>query len=247
MVPPPTGRHKPVHVIVELDVIEKEMPISEGVTYKFWTFGGTVPGKFIRVLPATGYLIAYDDPVGMARGQRANGNGVALDERALGLRLDAGERRAQLMRRVRGELAVRGQQAAEPARRRVEAVGHLVQVGHPVPAAERTGVAPAEPRRRLGELLDRPAQPPAAPGGGEERVLAVGVVDESAHHAARTAAEQARKAAIEAGVAAEQGHQLGGADALAAIATLRPNRSSRNPWMPVAPAWAPRRAGRPDP
>ena len=49
MVPPPTGRHAPAKVIVELDVIEKEMPISEGVTYTFWTFGGTVPGKFIRV------------------------------------------------------------------------------------------------------------------------------------------------------------------------------------------------------
>jgi nitrite reductase (NO-forming) len=49
MVPPPTGRHAPARVIVELDVIEKEMPISEGVTYTFWTFGGTVPGKFIRV------------------------------------------------------------------------------------------------------------------------------------------------------------------------------------------------------
>lgn len=49
MVPPPTGRHAPAHVIVELDVIEKELPISEGVTYTFWTFGGTVPGKFIRI------------------------------------------------------------------------------------------------------------------------------------------------------------------------------------------------------
>jgi nitrite reductase (NO-forming) len=49
MVPPPTGRHAPAKVIVELDVVEKEMPISEGVTYTFWTFGGTVPGKFIRV------------------------------------------------------------------------------------------------------------------------------------------------------------------------------------------------------
>src|SRR4249919_3808939 len=49
MVPPPTGRHAPAHVIVELDVVEKEMPISEGVTYTFWTFGGTVPGKFIRI------------------------------------------------------------------------------------------------------------------------------------------------------------------------------------------------------
>jgi nitrite reductase (NO-forming) len=30
-------------------VVEKEMPISEGVSYTFWTFGGTVPGSFIRV------------------------------------------------------------------------------------------------------------------------------------------------------------------------------------------------------
>jgi nitrite reductase (NO-forming) len=49
MVPPPTGRNYPAKVIVELEVIEKELPISEGVTYTFWTFGGSVPGKFIRV------------------------------------------------------------------------------------------------------------------------------------------------------------------------------------------------------
>ena len=48
-VPPPTGRKKPAKVIVELEVIEKDMPISEGVSYTFWTFGGTVPGSFIRV------------------------------------------------------------------------------------------------------------------------------------------------------------------------------------------------------
>src|SRR3546814_11268847 len=39
----------PAKVIVGLEVIEKEMPISEGVSYTFWTFGGTVPGSFIRV------------------------------------------------------------------------------------------------------------------------------------------------------------------------------------------------------
>ena len=48
-VPPPTGRKAPARVIVELEVVEKEMPISEGVSYTFWTFGGTVPGSFIRV------------------------------------------------------------------------------------------------------------------------------------------------------------------------------------------------------
>ncbi|MBS0225670.1 MAG: nitrite reductase, copper-containing [Proteobacteria bacterium] len=48
-VPPATNRKAPAKVIVELDVVEKEMEISEGVTYTFWTFGGTVPGSFIRV------------------------------------------------------------------------------------------------------------------------------------------------------------------------------------------------------
>ena len=48
-VPPPTNRNYPAKVIVELEVIEKEMPISEGVTYTYWTFGGTTPGSFIRV------------------------------------------------------------------------------------------------------------------------------------------------------------------------------------------------------
>jgi len=48
-VPPPTDRHKPAKVVVHLEVVEKEMPISDGTTYTFWTFGGTVPGSFIRV------------------------------------------------------------------------------------------------------------------------------------------------------------------------------------------------------
>ena len=49
LVPPATGRTAPAKVIVSLDVVEKDMEISEGVTYTFWTFGGTVPGSFIRV------------------------------------------------------------------------------------------------------------------------------------------------------------------------------------------------------
>lgn len=48
-VPPPIRRNYPAKVIVNLEVIEKEMQISEGVSYTFWTFGGTVPGSFIRV------------------------------------------------------------------------------------------------------------------------------------------------------------------------------------------------------
>ena len=48
-VPPAITRKYPAKVIVELEVVEKEMQISEGVSYLFWTFGGTVPGSFIRV------------------------------------------------------------------------------------------------------------------------------------------------------------------------------------------------------
>lgn len=48
-VPPPIERNYPARVIVNLEVIEKEMEIADGVTYRFWTFGGTVPGSFIRV------------------------------------------------------------------------------------------------------------------------------------------------------------------------------------------------------
>ena len=48
-VPPPVNRNYPAKVIVELEVKEVEKPIAEGVMYTFWTFGGTVPGSFIRV------------------------------------------------------------------------------------------------------------------------------------------------------------------------------------------------------
>ncbi len=48
-VPPPITRKTPAKVIVDLEIQEIEMPLSQGVSYTFWTFGGKVPGKFIRV------------------------------------------------------------------------------------------------------------------------------------------------------------------------------------------------------
>lgn len=48
-VPPAVNRDHPAKVIVELEVKEIEKPIADGVMYTFWTFGGTVPGSFIRV------------------------------------------------------------------------------------------------------------------------------------------------------------------------------------------------------
>lgn len=48
-VPPPTHRTYATKVIVELEAVEKTMRLADGVDYTFWTFGGTVPGSFIRV------------------------------------------------------------------------------------------------------------------------------------------------------------------------------------------------------
>jgi len=48
-VPPPVNRDYPAKVIVDLEVRELDMEISEDVTYTFWTFGRTVPGSFIRI------------------------------------------------------------------------------------------------------------------------------------------------------------------------------------------------------
>ncbi|MBX6364376.1 MAG: nitrite reductase, copper-containing [Gemmatimonadetes bacterium] len=48
-VPPPITRTYATKVVVNLDVVEKPMRLADGVEYNMWTFGGTVPGKFIRV------------------------------------------------------------------------------------------------------------------------------------------------------------------------------------------------------
>lgn len=49
MVPKQLEYTSPKKVMVELEVIEKVMKIDEKTDYTFWTFGGKVPGKFIRV------------------------------------------------------------------------------------------------------------------------------------------------------------------------------------------------------
>lgn len=47
--PPPVDRDYPARVKVKIEVAEKVMRMADGVEYKFWTFGGQVPGKMIRV------------------------------------------------------------------------------------------------------------------------------------------------------------------------------------------------------
>ena len=48
-VPPPITRDHPAKVVLNLDTVELVGRLSDGVDYTFWTFGGTVPGSFIRV------------------------------------------------------------------------------------------------------------------------------------------------------------------------------------------------------
>ena len=48
-VPPQITRTHATKVIVNLDVIEKTMRLADGVDYTMWTFGGSMPGRFIRV------------------------------------------------------------------------------------------------------------------------------------------------------------------------------------------------------
>ena len=48
-VPPPITRDYATKVIVNLETTEEVQRMADGVDYTFWTFGGEVPGKFIRI------------------------------------------------------------------------------------------------------------------------------------------------------------------------------------------------------
>src|SRR5690606_35183091 len=47
-VPKPVGKRKAKKLIVKMEILEAEGEISNGVRYVYWTFGGSVPGSFIR-------------------------------------------------------------------------------------------------------------------------------------------------------------------------------------------------------
>lgn len=48
-VPAPITRKHAAKVVVRLEVTEVVKKLADGVDYTFWTFGGSVPGKFIRI------------------------------------------------------------------------------------------------------------------------------------------------------------------------------------------------------
>jgi nitrite reductase (NO-forming) len=48
-VPPAITRQYPARVVVNLEVLEVVGRLADGVEYTFWTYGGSVPGSFIRI------------------------------------------------------------------------------------------------------------------------------------------------------------------------------------------------------
>ncbi|MHA7943550.1 copper-containing nitrite reductase [Formosa sp. 3Alg 14/1] len=47
-VPTPVGARKAKKLIVDMEILEEEGEMTNGVSYVYWTFGGSVPGSFIR-------------------------------------------------------------------------------------------------------------------------------------------------------------------------------------------------------
>lgn len=47
-VPKPVGDRPAKKLIVDMEILEQEGEMADGVSYVYWTFGGTVPGSFIR-------------------------------------------------------------------------------------------------------------------------------------------------------------------------------------------------------
>ncbi len=47
-VPTPIGDRPAKKLIVNMEILEQEGTMSDGVKYNYWTFGGSVPGSFIR-------------------------------------------------------------------------------------------------------------------------------------------------------------------------------------------------------
>jgi nitrite reductase (NO-forming) len=47
-VPVPVGNRDAKKLIVDMEILEQEGEMTDGVKYVYWTFGGSVPGSFIR-------------------------------------------------------------------------------------------------------------------------------------------------------------------------------------------------------
>jgi nitrite reductase (NO-forming) len=48
LVPKPVGNRTAMKLKINMEIKEQEATMTDGVTYTYWTFGGSVPGSFIR-------------------------------------------------------------------------------------------------------------------------------------------------------------------------------------------------------
>ncbi|HEX6974935.1 MAG TPA: multicopper oxidase domain-containing protein [Vicinamibacterales bacterium] len=66
--PPPIDRRSPATIHVELNASTQTISLARGVLYEAWTFGGSVPGPFIRarVGDTLDVLVTNNDAMGMA-------------------------------------------------------------------------------------------------------------------------------------------------------------------------------------
>lgn len=48
LVPTPVGNRPAKKLIIDMEILEQEGTMTDGVKYIYWTFGGSVPGSFIR-------------------------------------------------------------------------------------------------------------------------------------------------------------------------------------------------------
>ncbi len=61
---PATGRDHRAHVMVTMDVEEKVMTLAPGAEYRFWTFGGSMPGPMVRVRQGDYVTFTLQNPSG---------------------------------------------------------------------------------------------------------------------------------------------------------------------------------------
>ena len=66
LVPPPIDRRGNTTVVVDLETTEAKATLASGVEYTFWTFGGTVPGPFLRVREGDTVRIKLTNAAGSA-------------------------------------------------------------------------------------------------------------------------------------------------------------------------------------
>lgn len=63
-VPPPITRTKPAHLVINLSTSEEERPLTDGVTYEFWSYNGHTPGPFIRLRVGDTFEVRLDNSKG---------------------------------------------------------------------------------------------------------------------------------------------------------------------------------------